>query len=68
MLSNLGRLVVVSMPSVEKSPGGTTWTLPSRHSSASGTCLSPPMSPKSETDDPNGPNNVIHFTIEKIFV
>lgn len=46
-------MAIVTMPSVEKSPGGTSWTAPMTSpvvKSSSGLCLSPPLSPNSESD------------------
>ncbi len=50
-------MVVVTMPSVERSPGGTTYTAPLTPSivkSSSGACLSPPLSPSSDSEEATG--------------
>ena len=46
--------MVVTMPSVERSPGGTAWTVPMTSpivKSSSGGCMSPPMSPSSDSEE-----------------
>jgi hypothetical protein len=46
-------MAAVTMPAIEKSPGGTSWTAPMTSpliKSTAGLCLSPPLSPNSESE------------------
>jgi hypothetical protein len=59
-------MALVTMPSVERSPGGTAWKVPLMSpiiKSATGSCLSPPLSPSSDSEGATQQDLVISFLV-----